>query len=490
MDVVSYNSKSGKVSFETVPEGADILTKYNLTPITDEEMEQLNKLGAKANKPPEEVVEFSGINLYARDGKLTEDNYGKLTYDKTGEKVRLQEGYEDFISPIFVHPIDQDFSYFYNKIDMTTGFFSRVTNYAIVAKGARACILGTIQGRLFAGVYNTEKMAYDANGLIPVSNSFYEVIGYDIDAIKKQAKILYTTRRESPSIISMTLDLNTGKMLAEQALTKPLKGMVGISRNNIIEAGGDRFIASFTDVPKDNPNWGRNKLASFDVVKISSENSWEKRYTLEDLAAKLVNAPGEKKKVKFDTKGTQGYINQVVSAGSQVLIQGHFILGGSQVRVGSKQVGSLGKRKTFIAQVDAISGDLNAFYQFEDIEFGKKAKGSVKEVTNAPASLTVLDDNSVMLTIKTITQGAGEYKYQNGNKIITYTIINDYGWVKMHKLFLDQKVVSKSLGIGDKKTKVHLQKDPIKLADNRFAFVSQSLIEPRLKKKFSIHIVE
>ncbi|MEM6641703.1 MAG: hypothetical protein AAF616_01885 [Bacteroidota bacterium] len=490
MDVVSYEANTGKVSFETVPSGTDIMDKYDLTPLTEEEVEALNKLGAKANEPPEEVVEFSGIKLYAREGRLTEDNYGKLTYDKTGEKVRLQQGYEDFISPTFVHPIDQDFSYFYSKIDMSTGFFSRILNYAIVAKGARAFILGTIQGRLFAGVYNTESMAYDQSGLVQLNYSFFEVISYDIDALKKQAQILYTTSREEPRIISMTLDLNTTEVLSEKALTQPLKGMSGLTKNNLIESGDDRFIASFADVPKDNPNWGRNKLASFDVVKISAQNSWEKKYTLDDLVGKLVSAPGEKKKAKFNTKGTQGFINQVVYSGDQVMVQGHFILGGAQVSIGRKEVGSQGKRKTFIAQINSSTGALNAFYQFDDIEFPKSATGTVKEYTNSPASLQILGDNSAVLTIKKITQGAGEYKYQKGNLEITYRIINDYGWVKMHKINLDQQVVGKGLVLGDKKTKVLLEEDPMMLGDDSFAFVSQSLVEPGLKKKFSMHIVD
>ena len=193
IDVASYDKNIKEIEVTTVPSSADLTTQFNLPPITNQEVTAVNEASATANEVPTDVVEFSGIKLFAREGKLKEGDVGLLEYESTGEKIRLQDGPENYISPILVYPIDHDFSHYYNRINLNTGFFAKQTNYAIVSKGAKAFVLGVVNFRLYAGIFNTEKMDYDDNGFIQIENPFNEALSYNIDPVNKQVTLYFTT---------------------------------------------------------------------------------------------------------------------------------------------------------------------------------------------------------------------------------------------------------------------------------------------------------
>lgn len=495
IDVASYNIASGNIEIETVAKGTDLVTQFNLTPLTNDEISGILKASATSAKPPTEVVEFSGIKLFAREGRLEGGVVGALEYEKTGSKIRLQDGFEDFISPILVHPVDEDFSSYYHRINLNTGFFARVTNYAIVAKGSKAFVLGTIQGSLFAGVFNTEKMDYDNRGMVKLSNTFYEVIEYDIDPIKKQVKLLFTTSIENPKIVSAILDLKTAKVLEETAITPVLEGIQNVKRNNLIQDGANQYVAIFTDVPKNNPNWGKNRLASFKLIKLSSQNSWDKEYSLEELSNKVVSAPGETKKTKFHKKGTEGAIDKIMKVGDHLIVQGYFILGGADISVHGNSVTSRGKRKTFIAQLNPQNGDMVAFYQFDDLKVKKKdleyaTAYNTERGKNISPVISKVNDDEVVLTIRRMVKGAGVHSSTSGNVTTTYRLVNDYGWVKLHKLNLNAKAASKSFSLTGHKNNVVVQNEPIVLSDGTVLIDAQSSIMPGRKTKFTKYIIQ
>ena len=495
IDVASYNTESGEITVKTVAKNTDLVSEFNLKPVSDNDIADLLKAGARANKPPTDVVEFSGIKLFAREGKLSGGIVGSLEYEKTGSKIRLQDGVQDFISPIMVHPIDEDFSYYYNRINLNTGIFAKMTNYAIVAKGSKAFVLGTIQGSLFAGIYNTSKMDYDDRGYVNLENSFYEVIEYDIDAVQKQVKILFTTSRANPEVIAATLDMKTGAVVEENAITPGLNGIENLKRNNLIEDGSNRYVAIFTDVPKNNPNWGKNRLASFRLIKISDQQSWDKEYSLDELSNKVISAPGETRKTKFHKKGTQGFIDNIVKVGNHLLVQGHFILGGADVRVGGNAVGSRGKVKTFIAQLNPQDGSMAAFYQFDDLKPKKKDLEYAtdyysKNGTVLKPVISVVNETEIVLTIRRRVKGAGVHSFTAGSVTTTYRIVNDYGWVKIHKLNLDSKESSKDFSLIGSKENVVIQDEPVILSDGTILIDSQNRIVPGQKSKQTKYIIQ
>ena len=495
IDVASYNIASKNIEIKTVPKGTNLISTFNLTPLTDDEISGLLKAGATSAKPPTEVVEFSGIKLFAREGRLDGGVIGTIEYESTGDKIRLQDGHEDFISPIFVHAIDEDFSSYYNRINLNTGIFAKMTNYAIVAKGSKAFVLGTIQGKLFAGIYNTAKMEYDDRGFVNLSNSFFEVIEYDIDPIKKQVKLLFTTSSENPMVVSATLDMKTADILDETAITPTLEGIQNLKRNSLIKDGEEQYVAVFTDVPKNNPNWGKNRLASFKLFKLSSQNSWVKEYSLEELANKVVIAPGEKKKTKFHKKGTKGEIDKVIKVGDHLLVQGHFILGGADISVHGNSVTSRGKKKTFIAQLNPKNGDMVAFYQFDDLKVKKKDLeyatdyNTKKGIKMAPV-ISKVNDQEIVLTIRRLTKGSGVHSSVAGNTRTTYRLVNDYGWVKLHKLNLNSNNVSKAFSLTGRKNNVVIHNKPIVLSDGSILIDAQNKIFPGSKSKFTKYIIQ